>query len=82
MKIEYPPPYERLVYNYENADSQAINKAIEDFNWEKSFRNADIDGQVRLFNKTVINISKTYNLNKYVTFNGKDLPSLNHHILI
>ena len=38
LKIEYPPLFERLVRDYENADSQPINKAIEIFNWESYFK--------------------------------------------
>ena len=33
LKIEYPPPYERLVWNYRNANS----KAIKGFNWRNHF---------------------------------------------
>ena len=36
VKIEYPPLYERLGWDYKYADSQSINKAIEMFNWEKT----------------------------------------------
>ena len=74
LKIEYSPPYERLVWNYKNANSKAINKAIEGFSWEESFRGKDIDAQARLFNKTVTNICHNYIPNKYATLNDKGSP--------
>ena len=44
LKIEYPPLYERLVWDYKNPDSQSINKAIEMFYCEKLFQNKNIHG--------------------------------------
>ena len=32
LKFEYPPHYERLVWNYKNADSLSIDNATEIFN--------------------------------------------------
>ena len=54
LKIEYPPLYERLVWNYKNADSQSINKVIEMFNPEKSFQTKNIHDQLKLFNETIV----------------------------
>ena len=42
LKIEYPPLSEQLVWDYKNAYSQSINKAIEMFNREKLFQNKNI----------------------------------------
>lgn len=56
-----------------------IDKTIEGFNWEKSFRNNDINGQARLLNKAYINICKNYISNKYVVSNDKDSFWLNDH---
>ena len=38
---------EQLAWDYKNADSQAINKTIEGFNWAKQFGKKDIK-QTRL----------------------------------
>ena len=80
LKIKYPPLYERLVWDYKNADSQSINKAIEMFNWEKLFQNKNIHDQLKLFNETIVNIVSNYIPNKFITCNEKDLPWLNDHI--
>ena len=80
LKIEYPPLYERLVWDYENADLQTINKAIEMFNWEKLFQNKNIHDQLKLFNETIVNIVSNCIPDKFITCNDKDSPWLNDHI--
>ena len=54
LKIYYPPPYEREVWHYQNADSNAIKKAMTDFFWEGAFENLSVD------EKVLIKPSKTY----------------------
>ena len=48
LKIEYPPFYERLVWDYKNTDPQSINKAIETLNWKKLFQNKNNQDQLKL----------------------------------
>ena len=80
LKIKYPALYEQLVWDYKNADSQSINKAIEMFNWEKLFQNKNIHDQLKLFNETIVNIVSNYIPNKFITCNDKDPPWLNDHM--
>ena len=54
LKVYYPPPYEREVWHYQNADSNAIKKAMTDFFWEGAFENLSVD------EKVLIKPSKTY----------------------
>ena len=54
-----------------------MNKAIEGFNWEQSFRGKDIGAQARIFNETVTKICYNYIPNKYAKFKDKNLPWLN-----
>ena len=60
FKVFYPPPYEREIWHYQRADVDQIQQAIEQFSWEKSFRNLNINEMVSLFNKTIKNILSTY----------------------
>ena len=69
LKLEYPPLYERLVWNYKNVDSQSFNKAIEMLNSEKLFQNKNINDQLKLFNETIVNIVSNYIPNKCITCN-------------
>ena len=50
----YPPPYKRLVWHYQQANTDLIKRAIELFDWEKSFSNLDVNKQVSVFNETII----------------------------
>ena len=68
MKIVYPPPYKRLVWDYCNANVEAINSAIESFNWEKAFDGKDIHAQVALFNETLLNIFSNFIPSRTKTF--------------
>ena len=70
LKIEHPPPYERLVWDYKNANLRVINKASEAFNWEESFQDKDTDGKACIINKAVISICHNYIPNK---FNGRSM---------
>ena len=44
------------------------------FDWEKAFHNVDVDKQVILFNKTVLNITQNFISHEIVTFDDRDPP--------
>ena len=58
LRVEYPPPYKRHVWNYAKANVNGINKAISQSNWQGSFTSLPINEQVNLFNSTLMNILK------------------------
>ena len=60
MKIFYPPPCKCLIWDYSNAIVEAINLAIESFNWENDFDGKDIHTQVALFNETLLTIFSNF----------------------
>ena len=74
LRVEYPPPYKRHVWNYAKANVNGINKAISQFNWQGSFTSLPINEQVNLFNSTLMNIFSNFIPNKTVTFNDQDPP--------
>ena len=78
MKIFYPPPYKRLVYP--NANVEAINSAIESFNWEKAFDGKDIHAQVASSNETPLNIFSNFIPNRTKTFTDGDPPWMTEDI--
>ena len=80
MNIFYPPPYKHLVWDYRNANVEAINSAIQSFNWENAFDGKDIHAQVVLFNETLLNIFSDFTLNKTKTFTDNDPPWMNEDI--
>ena len=80
LKVEYPPLYERLSWDYKNADIPSINRAIGIFDWGKSFEGINVHEQVHFFNKTILNIFHNYIPNKTILCNDKDPPWFNNEI--
>ena len=79
-KIYYSLLYGRLIWGYKNANEQLINRAIESFNWEKSFEGKNIHDQIYLFIKIILSIFLNFIPNKIVACNDKNLPWFNDEI--
>ena len=74
MEILFPP-YKRLVWDYTNANIEAINLAKETFNQENAFDSKYIHVEhglfneiVALLNETVLNIFSNFIPNRRKTF--------------
>ena len=80
LKIEYPPPYERLVWDYKKADTNSIRRAVKQVNWESLFQNKSVHEQVLILNKTLLNVFSNYVPNKIVTFNNKNPPWMTQYL--
>ena len=74
LKIYYPPPYERVVWHYDQADTDLIKRAINHFDWANAFLKLNINEQVSLFNTTIINIMNNFVPNETITCDDRDLP--------
>ena len=48
LKIEYPPLYERLVWDYNKTKTQFLNRTTKTFNWEKLFENKNDNERLSL----------------------------------
>ena len=60
LKVYYPPPYERTIFHYSQANVDHIQQVINLFDWENAFLNNDVDAQVSIFSNTVLNILNNY----------------------
>ena len=76
-KIYYPLPYEREIWHYEAASTNAIKNAISEFVWERAFENRSIDEKVPIFNKTIKNILSNYIPHETITIDDRDPPWIN-----
>ena len=74
LKIFYPPPYTRSIWDYSNANHEAINNAFDGFDWEKAFSKVNVHAQVKLFNETLSNIFMNFVPNKLITVDDRDPP--------
>ena len=80
LNIYYPPPYQRLVWDYKKADEKSIRKALDSVNWERLFESKNIDSQVMTLNETILNVFRNYVPNKYITIDDKDPVWMNETI--
>ena len=74
LKIEYPPPCERLVWDFKRTDVNAITTAINQVDWMFMFSYKNVHQQVNIFSETIINIFSNFIPNELVTFDDKDPP--------
>ena len=52
IRVPLPPAYVREVWDYENAHTENMKKAISNFDWKKTFENLSVDEKVDFLNKT------------------------------
>ena len=68
LKIEYPPPYTRKIWNYSRSETDLINNSIESCDWSKLFSDKNFYEQFELFNKTLLNIFHNFIPNKIIVY--------------
>ena len=78
--FKYPPPYERLVWEYRKENIESIKKSVEYVNWDTLFNNKAVNKQVSIFNETIINIFSSFVPNKLLTSDDCDAPWRNDFI--
>ena len=54
----------RVVWDYEKANIENIEKSISNFDCNKAFENLSVDEKVDFLNKTLLNIFRNYIPNK------------------
>ena len=80
LKIEYPTPYAREVWDYGKAQTDLINRAIDQFDWVNLFLDKNINEQVILFNRPILNIFHNFIPNKIILCDDRDPPWMNEKI--
>ena len=74
LKVYYPPPYERTIFHYSQANVDHIQQAINLFDWENVFLNTDVNAQVFIFSNTVLNILNNYIPHETKICDNRDPP--------
>ena len=81
LRIEYPPPYIRKIWDYNRSETDSINRSIEIFDWSSLFSGKNVHEQeVELFNKTLLNIFHNFVPDKIISCDDKDPPWMNDEI--
>ena len=74
LKLAYPPPYQRHVWDFKRANIDLIRKAVKMVDWHFMFMNKTVHEQVTVFNTILINIFSNYIPNKYIIIDDIDPP--------
>ena len=80
MKVEYPPPYECVFWDYSRADKASINQAINAIDWEEILVHKTVESQVYELSNLLLNIYSNYIPNKTVLCDDKDPPWMTNGI--
>ena len=80
LKIFYPPPYMRTVWQFKHANSDHIKRAIDVFDWESALNYIDANDQVSVFNSIILNIVSNSIPNETITCDDCDPPWMNSFI--
>ena len=76
LKVFYPPPYERAVWHYQQADTELIKRSLENFDWKNAFSNCNPNEHVSVLTKTVHNIMSNVIPNETVLVGDRDPPCI------
>ena len=55
LQVEYPPPYQRHLWNYDKANKDTILSALQNVCWHRLFANNAAHQQVNLLNDIILN---------------------------
>ena len=76
----YPIHHKRLVWDNKKASTDAINLAIKSFNWKNIFNHKDINSQMEIFNKSIMNIFSNFIPNKMKAIRDSNPSWMNDNI--
>ena len=74
LKVYHPPPYERLVWEYDKGKKDLIANTINAFDWDKMFSVRCVSDQLLFFNETFLNIMSSFIPDKDIVFDEGQLP--------
>ena len=80
LHVEYPPPYQRHVWNCAKANKDAISSVLQDVACHCLFANETVHQQVNLLNDIILNVFTNFVPNKVITFDDRDPPWINDNI--
>ena len=80
FKINFPPAYERLIWDYSKANINLIRKSLSQIDWVTSMENLHVNGQVKFLTDCLTNIFNNFVPNKFITCKDKDPPWMTDEI--
>ena len=77
FKVSKLRPIERLIWQYKQADFEALNVALQNANWEPCFEQPNVDFACSKWNEIFLNLARQYIPNKVVQIRIDDKPWYN-----
>ena len=60
LKVYYPPPYERLVWDYSKAELTKIKKSLSQINWHNALKDLNVNDQVEYLTSCILNVFSNF----------------------
>ena len=77
LKVFHPPPYERTMWHFSQANSDRIKRAVDLLDRESALHDLDVNEQVPLFNDAITDIMSNFVPNKIIICDDPDPPCMN-----
>ena len=78
LKVFYPPPYERLVWDYSKAELSNNRESLPHINWQNALK--DLNSQVEYLTSCILNVFSNFVSNKIITCRDKDPPWITEEV--
>ena len=72
LEVVYLPPYVQEVLHYQDANTELIRQAINEFNWQRVFLNTNVNEKMDIFKSTILNILSNFIPQEVVVCDDKD----------
>ena len=80
LNIYYPPPYERLVWDYSKAELTNIRKSLSQINWHNALKHLNVNDQVEYLSSCILNVFSNFVPNKTITCRDIDPPWMTEEV--
>ena len=74
LSLPSPPPYKRVIWEYNNSDVLQISESLSSIDWHLIFKDKTADEMVDLFQTKFLATMNSFIPNKILTINDRDAP--------
>jgi hypothetical protein len=74
FKVKNEPAYERIIWQYKNANFDMFRTELQNFNFDECFQTNDVNDAAKRWTESFLNVARTQIPNKVVTIRPNDSP--------